>query len=195
MTDSRSKGNRAEREIAKKLELWWRQFEKDVRFCRTPLSGGFSTSQVRGEFNLSGDLMSTSDLFPFSVEIKRRENWTLKCLISGNKSPIWGWWRQNLKASKEVDKQPMLWFRKNDRAHRRSDQSGLISSPVWFVMIPAKMAEQIAVKVLKRSNIYLVPFCKWSPCEIKSNVDYGGVLPVIFFDYQLLAQSPEVYLP
>lgn len=121
MKNSRQKGSVAEREVAKLIENWWSQVEL-AKFVRTPLSGGWGTPQIRSDFRASGDLMTNSFSFPWCVEIKRRETWTLSNVLAGAKSPVWGWWDQTIRAADEAVAQPMLWFRKNGEP--------------WYIMVP-----------------------------------------------------------
>jgi hypothetical protein len=111
--NSRRKGKAGEREVARLLEEWWGKVEAGVKFRSTPLSGGFSSPDVRGAFEISGDLMTTALTFPYTIEVKHRESWSLKNLETGRKSPVWGWWNQCQVAAAEEEKIPMLWFRKN----------------------------------------------------------------------------------
>jgi hypothetical protein len=111
--NSRNKGSKAERDVAAMLAAWWDTFEPGVRFVKTPLSGGWSTAQVRGEFRASGDLMTTSATFPFVVEVKRREGFAWSTLLAGRRSPVWQWWEQTCKAATEQRGAPMLWLRHN----------------------------------------------------------------------------------
>jgi len=113
---SRGKGSAAEIEIAKLIETWWRQLEPNCRVCRTPLSGGWGGKDLRAGFRASGDLMTTAKRFPFTVEVKRRENWTWKTLLAGKPSPVWGWWQQAIGQAAEVTDvqlEPLLVWRKN----------------------------------------------------------------------------------
>jgi hypothetical protein len=113
MTNGRQKGSGAEREVAKAIQTWWQFVDSSAKFVRTPLSGGWSTPQVRGEFRASGDLMTTSVKFPYCVEIKRREAWSMMSIVENKPSPVWKWWEQTEKAAREAKLAPMLWFRKN----------------------------------------------------------------------------------
>lgn len=73
---------------------------------------------------MAGDLMTTAEAFPYTVEVKHREKWTLANVIAGKRSPVWAWWLQCQKAAAEEKKIPLLWFRKN-----RGD---------WYLMLPEK---------------------------------------------------------
>lgn len=111
--NGRSKGKRAELEVAKLCEAWWRALEPECRFVRTPASGGWHGPDVRAEFKTSGDLMSTAKLWPFSVEVKKREGWSLEWLSFGRPSPVWAWWEQCRKAAREDGREPLLLFTRN----------------------------------------------------------------------------------
>ncbi len=111
--NSRAKGKRFEREVAKLLTKYWSHFEDNIQFVSTPLSGGFSNAKMRGDMKISGDLMTNSEIIPWCFECKHREKWNLENLLEGKRSPIWSWWEQCIKAAKEENKIPMLWFRKN----------------------------------------------------------------------------------
>lgn len=134
--NSRSKGKRGEREVAKLLQDWWRKLEPECKFATTPSSGGWSTPEMRGEFKVAGDLTTTAKRWPWTVEVKRREGWSDKTLKEGKASPIWGWWKQVLKSSAEEKRMPMLWF-------RRSHEPWLVmfaESDVWWQPASAKFS-------------------------------------------------------
>lgn len=122
MTNGRQKGSRAEREVAGLVEGWWAAYEPGVRFVRTPLSGGWGAPAVRAEFKTSGDLMTTSRVFPFTIEVKKREAWCWETLAKGKPSPVWEWWRQAQTQALELQLVPLLWFTRNRRP--------------WWVMLP-----------------------------------------------------------
>jgi Holliday junction resolvase len=153
--NSRSKGKTAEREVAKILEAWWGQVEPGCKFVPTPLSGGFSTPQIRGDFEMAGDLMTTAQTFPFTIEVKRREGWSEKNLTRGKKSPVWKWWTQTLKAAAEENKFPMLWFRK--------------SREQWRIIVPVQ---------LKKYMNGCTPAIEW---EGDIDADYGMFFPICYW--------------
>lgn len=131
MTQSRAKGRRAEREVAKLLAKWWGQLEPKCEFKPTPLSGGWGGrdggAHVRAHFKASGDLMTTATKFPFTVEVKHREAFSLKNVIAGKPTPVWDWWDQTCRAATEEDGVPMLWFKKNKQP--------------WMIALPPTMFE------------------------------------------------------
>jgi hypothetical protein len=156
------KGQRGENEVVAILQPWWQQIEPDEKFVRTPKSGGWSIARVRGEFRAAGDVMTTSKIFPFCVEAKRREGWKLASFAQGRASPIWGWWRQAISAAIEQGTQPALFFRRN---HGR-----------WWMLIPRDYFATRCPDV--KPDI-------WWPREPASNTtfkipDYGGVVPSCF---------------
>lgn len=110
---SRKKGNIAEREVAKLLEGWWAHVEPECKFVRTPLSGGWGGPQIRVGFKASGDLMTTAEKWPWTVEVKRREAWSWGQFIKGRPSPVWKWWEQSLVQGVEAGLEPMLWVRQS----------------------------------------------------------------------------------
>lgn len=125
MTNSRAKGKRGELEAAHLLADWWRPLEPEIKFATTPNSGGWSTPAMRGEHAMAGDLMTKSKRWPFSVEVKREENWSLQWLLEGKSCKPWAWWLQCTKAADEESKVPLLLFRKNSSSPRQKEP--------WFV--------------------------------------------------------------
>lgn len=126
---SRNKGSKAELEAAEILRAWWSQIEPDVVFKRVPLSGGWADASSRGKFKTAGDLLCSSKLWPFSSEIKRREQWSWAPLLAGKGSPVWDWWHQAQMAAFEVDMEPLLLFRKSHEpwwAMVREDYASLL---------------------------------------------------------------------
>ncbi|MGA7123736.1 MAG: hypothetical protein WBY94_26765 [Polyangiaceae bacterium] len=123
---SRAKGARAENEVAKLLQEWWRQLEPGCTFKRTPSSGGWAHGEARRDFKTSGDLTTTAALFPWVVEVKRREGWSRKTFEAGRPSPVWGWWLQAQAQAREQGATPMLWLRR--------------SRDPWLVLVPERSA-------------------------------------------------------
>lgn len=123
MTNGRRKGSTAELEVAKLLQGWWQIHEPTAKFVRVPLSGGWSTAQVRGEFRASGDLMTTAATFPFTIEVKRREAFAWQNVFEGRRSPVWKWWEQAVAQGVESGLTPLLW------ARRKAEDWRVIAEP------------------------------------------------------------------
>lgn len=137
MFGSRGKGSNGELEVVALIEPWWRQLEPKANFARVPLSGGWGRPEHREGFQAAGDIMCDSKTWPWSVEVKRRENWTWDRLIAGKKSPVWEWWRQTQKAACEMKKIPILFFR-----HNREQ---------WYVMSPAGYLQLVDLSIIGRA--------------------------------------------
>ena len=117
--NGRQKGSKAEREIAVLLAGWWSKVEPDAIWKRTPLSGGWADAGTRAGFNASGDLMTTAQQFPFCVEVKKREAWSVDAFMkTPKKSPVMAWWDQAIIQAKEMSKEPLLIFAKNRQPWR-----------------------------------------------------------------------------
>lgn len=124
--NGRAKGKKAENEVAKIHVAWWGMHEPGTEFKSTPQSGGFSTPTVRAHFKMAGDLMTTSKIFPFVVEVKRREGFDIRNVYRMKPSPIWGWWRQAVAAARVQGGVPILWFRDGKKG----------KTAEWFLMVP-----------------------------------------------------------
>ena len=105
--NSRDKGNRFERVVAKALTEWW-----GAEFCRTPLSGGWSSKAP-------GDIITPDD-FPFGIEAKHRESWSWDAWLSGATKNLEDWMEQAAKGCK-LGQAPMLLVTKN-------------RAPIWVVV-------------------------------------------------------------
>lgn len=172
------KGNTGEREVARELQAWWAAREPEARFIRTPLSGGWSTPEIRTGFKASGDVMTTAASFPFVVEVKRREAWSVRNLVEGKRSPVWGWWGEAVAEACEARGVPMLWVRKNAEP---ADTFGPRLPPVWLVLVPWEFA-----KVLS-----LWPDLIWAPDEWGKGVDVAGVVPAGYLAKRIVRVDPK----
>lgn len=176
MVHGRNKGNRCEREVAGIIQTWWQRLDKSAEFVRTPLSGGWGNAKVRGDFRASGDLMTTSKSFPFVVEVKAREGWSVNTLFDGKRSPVWGWWRQSIKAADEqTDGVPMLWI--TQKQNRKPGQPGF----PWLIIVP---------KLLTQEHTLVSPDVTF-PYQPRAGVSYGGVDPVLFFADRFISMHPK----
>lgn len=165
------KGSKGEREVSKLLLAWWEQYEptvgdKKLRFVRTPLSGGWLHADG---FNACGDIMTNSLHFPFSVEVKRRETWSMKRFLDGKPSPVWSWWLQCQADARSARREPMLWFRQNRKP--------------WMVLLRKDYA----------SGLQGIdpPGAVWSD-RLRMHVDCEEV-PVLYLARTILGHSPSVF--
>lgn len=87
---SKRKGSGNERALAKAFQAWWGHGE----WARTPASGGWATAATREAFRTCGDIITTANDFPFCVEAKKCEGWTLDQMLHNDKCIIYKWWDQ-----------------------------------------------------------------------------------------------------
>lgn len=106
--NSRDKGGRGERAAAKEFRGWW-----GTDFARTPGSGGFATMQFRDDWNAAGDIVTPDPTFPFCVEVKWVEGWTMEQLLRNDGTLVFKWWQQVI-GECPPDKLPILVFKKNN---------------------------------------------------------------------------------
>jgi hypothetical protein len=101
--NSRSKGSRYERKIAKLFSEYC-----GTEITRTPMSGGY---------NKKGDLTPKDPQqvvnFLFHLELKHREGWDFNGIFKNSKHPIWEWWKQCETEARGSNKVPILIFTKN----------------------------------------------------------------------------------
>lgn len=112
MANSKRKGSKNEREVAKILQDW-----TGYEFARTPQSGGLHWKKK----HTSGDIVCIDDKhgtrFSFSVECKFHEDFSILPLITGaigKKSlKILDFWDQSNNDAISVEKVPIVFMRKN----------------------------------------------------------------------------------
>ncbi|AYP68623.1 hypothetical protein EalM132_00111 [Exiguobacterium phage vB_EalM-132] len=103
--NGKNKGNEYERKIAKSLSGWWGE-----QFQRTPASGGL---QWKNDNRVSGDIVtSVKSKFPFTVECKKREGWSIEQLVKET-GDIEKWWAQVIKDCERSSLRPLLIFSRN----------------------------------------------------------------------------------
>ncbi|AMQ66633.1 RusA-like Holliday junction resolvase [Bacillus phage Shbh1] len=103
---SRNKGSAYELKVAKLLTDWW----GEGKFSRVPASGGLHWA---GDQRVAGDIVPPVHAnFPFVVECKKREGWTLDNVLLGT-GEVKDWWRQVVMDARRIDKVPILFFSRN----------------------------------------------------------------------------------
>ena len=110
MANSKKKGNKGEREVAK----WWQEWT-GFEFARVPSSGGLRWHSTH---NTIGDIMCTherhSRRFQFAIECKNYKDINFEHLILGNKKiKILDFWKQTQEDADRGDKVPILFMRYN----------------------------------------------------------------------------------
>jgi len=181
--NSRAKGKRGEREVAALLRAWWSQYEPDAQFASTPGSGGWSTAKMREEFRATGDICTTAQRFPFAIEVKYRQGWSLRNFEHGFASPVWGWWAQAVREAKEAKAEPMLWVRKNLEP-ARDERGRLVKQDAQWIILVRRMA---ALEWNARAhNQMCIPWYVWDrpPCDPE---------PVGYLHRMLLEQPPNLF--
>ena len=170
MSQSHRKGATGELEVRNYLQEWWSNAEPATKFNRAPLSGGWHAASDQ---QTAGDLLVTpGSKFPWSVEVKRRENWSPKHFIEGFASPVWTWWAQSIRDAATIGQHPMLWARR--------------SMGNWFVLIPRAQVTQTAGAP--------APQFRWA--EHMLVVRYGiEVMPFGYFADDLLKTDPKIWIP
>lgn len=172
------KGSRGERGVANLIAHWWHRYEPTARFMRTPQSGGwqYGDRQVAAHFNACGDLMTTSAQFPFCVEVKWREKWSVDRLLDGRSGPYWDWWQQTIEAAKQQNGVPMMWMRRNRIR-------GSHKAFPWLVWVPEQYVKD---KVLSEPDI------EWPISVLLENmIEYGNVLPVVYDFNRFVEMAPH----
>ena len=109
---ARSKGSRAQREVAKLLGLWF--FSDSAALHSTPASGALrwksDVAKTRGDIVCSAD-----DNFPYSIEIKNQEKgeWDLLSLLLNEGPILQKWFHQCQEDAIAVGKRPWLIMTRN----------------------------------------------------------------------------------
>lgn len=104
--NSRSKGNRNERNIAKLFEKW-----TGKKFSKTPSSGGLQWKTT----NSKGDIVCTKEghYFPFCIEAKSYKELNFQHLLYSDKAEILKFWAQANRDADLAKKIPLLFMRTN----------------------------------------------------------------------------------
>lgn len=109
---SRRKGAAWELKVAKVIGEWW-----GGTFRRTPQSGGWHKGDGEGKGKLRGDLVQMDGPpFPFSVECKATEGWSLDTFLRDpTRSELARHLQQTWEGAEDEGKVPMLIAKRNLR--------------------------------------------------------------------------------
>jgi hypothetical protein len=142
---------------------------------RTPGSGGWGGAQ---EFGTTADLVCKKKAFPFHVEVKHREGWTLDDLVTGvrgnHDKSIVKWWDQCWDTCPKIvnngytklKKEPMLVFRRNRQP--------------WLVMVRCDVWDQ-------HEDILPPSQFKLANCE----ADDDNVVVMLLAEFLMVTPVPE----
>lgn len=123
--NSRSKGNRNERQAAGLVSKWTKK-----KFERTPSSGGLNWKASHAK----GDITCTEDgyYFPFTIEVKAHRDINFSEILMPEKKnvKILEFWEQAKKEGKEANKIPMVMMRYNG-----------LKKDFFFIIIPTTLFE------------------------------------------------------
>jgi hypothetical protein len=102
---SKTKGAGYELKVAKFLSSWW-----GGNFSRVPASGGLHWGSDQ---RVAGDIVPPPEAdFPFVIECKKREEWTMDHVLLDIGQPK-DWWEQVVEDGRRINKTPMLIFSRN----------------------------------------------------------------------------------
>lgn len=109
--NSRKKGAKNERNLAKAFEKW-----TGIEFSRVPASGGLRWKGMQeiicGDIIPSGDIHFAID-FPFSIEAKAYADLNFKDPLLNNNSKLYDFWEQSSADAKRSNKRPLVFSRQN----------------------------------------------------------------------------------
>ena len=112
MTNSKDKGSRNERSVAKLFNIW-----TGYNFARTPQSGGLRWHKK----DTIGDIVCTDEIhsrkFPFSIECKFHADvefsYLLDNTVSKKANKVTLFWEQAKNDAERAGKEPLLFIRRN----------------------------------------------------------------------------------
>lgn len=107
--NSKQKGSKNERDVAKLLEAW-----TGVEFARVPMSGGLGW---KNRVQVTGDVIPTDpkDMvsFPFSVEAKFHKEIDFEAPLLGQNVNWLDWWEQSEGDAEKAGKIAIVFMRRN----------------------------------------------------------------------------------
>ncbi len=125
-----------EKKIIKRLGLWW--CGDTLSLYRAAGSGSRSTVLGKDAGLYSGDVVpakASAEPWPFSIELKKSETFTLESILLSRKSLFYSFWKQCTRDAKRSKKIPLLICGKNRREplvffydHMRE---AFAAAPVW----------------------------------------------------------------
>ncbi|QZA69097.1 holliday junction resolvase [Bacillus phage 010DV004] len=159
---SKTKGASYELKIAKLLTSWW----GGGTFNRVPASGALHWGRDQ---RVAGDIVAPLEAyFPFVIECKKREEWTMDHILLDIGQPR-EWWEQVVSDARRVDRVPILIFSRN----RAKD----------FIMIPYESSMYDKLNATEKTSMITTV----SITNIRDEVQY---FDVIVSTYDALTKVP-----
>lgn len=146
MTNGYLKGQRYTRAVCLVLDRWTKSSRGSFRLRPTivePLDG----------WAVKGDVVCAPGIrFPFTVECKNVEDWSLDALFEGRASDIASWWSQCASQAAQNRGRPLLIFSRKRRENyvmlRRVDCKWLGFKPVPCMEVPMAESQPLVVAFL-----------------------------------------------
>ena len=129
---SKRKGSSQELKLVKLFQSWWGKGE----WARSPGSGGWGRPQNREGFRAAGDVITTAKDFPWCIEAKHVEGWTLDQLLLNEGCIIHSWWQQAVEETPE-SLRTILVFKKN----RQQEMVMVLSSDPATILVKCRKFE------------------------------------------------------
>ncbi|UPI12873.1 hypothetical protein [Bacillus phage SBSphiJ5] len=159
---SKTKGASYELKIAKLLTSWW----GGGTFNRVPASGALHWGRDQ---RVAGDIVAPLEAdFPFVIECKKREEWTMDHILLDIGQPR-EWWEQVVVDARRVARVPILIFSRN----RAKD----------FIMIPYEPSMYDKLNAAEKTSMITTV----SITNIRDEVQY---FDVIVSTYDALTKVP-----
>lgn len=163
---SKVKGSTYELKIAKLLTSWWGA----GTFNRAPASGALHWGRDQ---RVAGDIVAPPEAdFPFVIECKKREEWTMEHILLDIGQPK-EWWAQVVTDARRVEKVPILIFSRN----RAKD----------FIMIPYEPSMYDKLNATEKTSMITTV----SITNIRDEVQHFDVI-VSTYDALIEVPIPEV---
>jgi Holliday junction resolvase len=152
--NSRTKGNKNERDLAKLFEKW-----SNHKFSRTPSSGGLQWKAS----NSKGDIVCTDEgyYFPFCIEAKNYKDINFEHLLYLPKPKILEFWEQAKRDADKAKKIPILTMRYNG-----------MPKDLHFVVVEAKFAMLLFETEIIDPSLYLKFMSKKHKLAIFNSKDF-----------------------
>lgn len=181
---SRNKGNHYENAVARVLSGWVSAhlppayFEDcsltDLLFRRKPADNDNVVTDWVGGW----DLIHRPDFyFPFSVECKKAEGWTMDHLVDGARMGPWSWWEQAVKQAGRIGLEPMLVFSRNLRPDyvmlTNRSATCLNPSPHAGPLLRVHSSSGLHATLLRLADLVVVPSSRLATITVPGRT--GGV--------------------